>query len=189
MSNLPISPPSGGLVTSAGRVAHDVGAAALLGGNLFARVAMHPALRRVSEPTERGRVTNDAWRRYGTVNGAALAAVIGGWLLARSDEGGSGDPLALARDVAVVAVTVTGVASAIEGVRFNASEPDGAVSLKDGNVATQEAKPRERRMKRVLRVLGAASLAADLALVGLDAALAARASTQRPPLRRILPGR
>jgi hypothetical protein len=61
--------PRSDLVSSAGRAAHDVGAAALLGGNLFGRVAMHPALREVSQPRERGSVTNRAWRRYGLVTG------------------------------------------------------------------------------------------------------------------------
>jgi len=30
-------------ISSAGRAAHDIGLAAILGGNLFARVGMHPA--------------------------------------------------------------------------------------------------------------------------------------------------
>ena len=58
---------------------HDVGVGAIVGGNLFARVGMHPALREVSDPRQRGSVTNTAWRRYGTVNGLGLAAILTGW--------------------------------------------------------------------------------------------------------------
>src|SRR4051812_12656747 len=92
----------------AAQTAGDVGLAALFGGNLFGRLAMHPALEGVCGPEERGQVVNAAWRRYGTVNSLALAAVIGSWLSARDDASG---PLARAKDAAVGAVTVTGVAS------------------------------------------------------------------------------
>src|SRR5579875_1758410 len=68
----------------AGQLAQDSALAALIGGNLFGRVAMHPALRDVSDHAERGKVLNHAWRRYGTVNSLALAGVIAGWVSARS---------------------------------------------------------------------------------------------------------
>ena len=69
-------------VSSLGRAAHDAGLGALLGGNLYGRVALHSALEDVSESSERGRVLNRAWRRYGWVNSASLLAV-GGWAGAR----------------------------------------------------------------------------------------------------------
>src|SRR4051812_49527044 len=102
---------------AAARAAHDVGLAALFGGNLFGRLAMHPALEGVCGPEERGKVVNAAWRRYGTVNSISLAAVVAGWLEQR---GGQTGALALARDVAVGAVAVARVASAVEGVRVGA---------------------------------------------------------------------
>src|ERR1700735_69557 len=110
--------------SGAGRALHDLCAAALCGGNLFARVGMHPALASITAPRERGAVVNRAWRRYGSVNSASLAAVLGGWALARSDEASdrmlsdSERKLALAKDCAVGAVAVTGVASAVCGVLF-----------------------------------------------------------------------
>lgn len=70
---------SSDLAASAARAAHDVGVAALIGGNLFARVAMHPSLREIGDESERGKVLNRSWQRYGRVNGAALAAIVGGW--------------------------------------------------------------------------------------------------------------
>src|SRR3954462_458611 len=101
---------------SAARAAEQVGQAALLGGNLFGRVAMHPAVEGVCTPEDRGKVVNDAWRRYGTVNSVSLAAVVAGWLVSRDQVGDR--RLALAQDVAVGAVTLTGIASAVAGVRF-----------------------------------------------------------------------
>jgi hypothetical protein len=183
--------PRSDLISSVGRAAHDVGAAALLGGNLFGRVAMHPALREVSQPRERGSVTNRAWRRYGLVNGVSLAAIIAGWVAARADEASDRmlspreRALARAKDVAVGAVAVTGIASAIEGMRFNRAEPNGAVALTDGSTTAPEATANETRTKRTLNTLGAANLTAEVALVAINSALA-QTNFRRPPLRRLL---
>src|SRR4051794_35655497 len=108
-------------ISSAGRAAHDVGLAAMLGGNLFGRVAMNPALGRVSDPRERGEVVNTAWRRYGTVNSLGLAAVLAGWYGARATEtqprflNSRERSLAKAKDVAVGAVALTGGAGPAGG--------------------------------------------------------------------------
>jgi hypothetical protein len=67
--------PSSDLVSQAGRAAHELGMAALLGGNLFGRLALHPSVDRISDPAERGEVVNAAWRRYGTINPIGLVAV------------------------------------------------------------------------------------------------------------------
>jgi hypothetical protein len=177
--------------SSAGRALHDLGAAALFGGNLFARVGMHPALASVTAPRERGAVVNRAWRRYGTVNSASLAAVLGGWALARSDEtsdrmlSDSERRLALAKDYAVAAVAISGIASGVSGVLFARMEPDGAVELEDGSDPMPDTPEREARAKRALNALGAVELASTGALVAINAALS-QAGFRRPPVRRLL---
>jgi len=179
------------LVSSLARAAHDAGLAALLGGNLFGRWAMHPALVEVSDERERGKVVNHAWRRYGTVNSLGLAAVVAGWLGARAGETQNRwlSPrerlLARAKDVTVLAVAVTGVASAVEGVRFGRMAPEGAVPLRDGNEPAPDTPPEAARAKRVLKSLGRASAVTQLALLGIEAALA-QAGYRRPPARRFL---
>src|SRR5215468_8009350 len=80
MPTIPAPPQS---LSQAGRAAHDLGLAGLLGGTLFGRTALHPAVAAISDPRERGEVVNDAWRRYGTVNSLSLAAVVAGWASAR----------------------------------------------------------------------------------------------------------
>jgi hypothetical protein len=166
----------------------------MLGGNLFARVAMHPAMREVSDTRERGKVVNRAWGRYGTVNTLALLAVLAGWLGARAGEARPGmlsrreQRLAAAKDAAVAAVAVTGVAAGIEGMRFARAEPEGAVPLETGSRTAPEAPRREATMKRALDALGRANLAATVALVGINSALA-QANFRRPPLRRLLASR
>jgi hypothetical protein len=187
----PISAPSVPL-SQVGRAAHDIGLAGLLGGNLFGRVALHPSVTAISDRSERGRVVNAAWRRYGVINALSLAAVISGWAGARADEAADRrlDPterrLARAKDVLVGLVGVTGVATAAQGIAFSRTAPDGAVPLADGDRAAPEATERSKRAKRRVNALGAASLAADAALVVVNAALEQR-QHRRPALRRRIP--
>ncbi len=178
-------------ISSAGRAAHDVGLGALIGANLFAQVGWHPALREVSDERERGKVTNRAWRRYGIVNGVALGAIVVGWLGARAEEAKPSmlsdreRKLAVGKDVAVGAVALTGIASAIEGLRFNNLAKDGAVPLRDGDQASGHASQEARTVKRSLFVLGRAHLASAIALASVNAALG-QANFRRPPARRLL---
>lgn len=178
-------------ISSAGRAAHDVGLGALIGGNLFARVGMHPAVGQIGDERERGKVVNEAWRRYGTVNGLALAAVVGGWAGARADEARPSGlsarerPLALAKDVAVGLVAVTGIAAGLEGMRFGKMEPGGAVPLEDGDHPSERATAEEQRSKRLLRTVGSCHLAAAVALAAINATLS-QTNFRRPPVRRLM---
>src|SRR3954469_11939325 len=175
-----------------GRAAHDLGLAGLLGGNLFGRLALHPSVTEISDPAERGKLVNAAWRRYGTVNSLSLLAVAGGWIGARADEARDGKlsdterRLARAKDALVGVVAVTGLATAVQGVRFARAAPGGAVPLADGDHAAPGASVQARRAKQRLNVLGAASLGAEVALVAVNSALA-QEGFRRPPARRLIP--
>jgi hypothetical protein len=184
--------PSSDVVSQAGRAAHQLGLAALLGGNLFGRLALHPSVARISDPRERGAVVNAAWRRYGTINSIGLVAMAGGWAGARAEEArgpakltGTERALARVKDGLVATVVATGVLTAIEGVRFSRQAPDGAVPLQDGSHPAPNTPERAARMKRTLNVLGAAAIGAEAALVAVDAALA-QENFRRSPLRRRL---
>jgi hypothetical protein len=146
------------MTAAVSRAAQDVGIALLLGGNVFGRRAMHPALEWVSSASERGKVTNEAWRRYGVFNSLGLAGVVGGWALERSGRPGP-------RDAAVALVAVTGVASAVEGVRFARSAPGGGVPMQSGSEPSAEASSGAAQSKRLLNALGQASALAELALI------------------------
>jgi hypothetical protein len=178
-------------ISSAGRAAHDISLGALIGGNLFARAAMHPALSLVSDPRERGRVVNSAWQRYGVVNSLALASLVGGWVPARLGEARPSllsareRPLAVGKDLAMCAVAVTGIAAGLEGMRFARMESGGAVPLADGSTPAPEASEREAKAKRRLNVLGTAHLVSALALAAVNATLG-QANFRRPPKRRVL---
>ncbi len=178
-------------VSSAGRAAHDLALAALIGGNLFGRVAMHPALEDVGDKTQRGRVLNRAWRRYGTINSLALATVVAGWVPARLNEtrprwlSPRERRLARAKDVAMGAVVLTGLASAAGGVGFAQQAPNGAVPMNSGTDPAPEASRRAARLKRAVNTLGALNLVAEVTLLATNAALA-QTGFRRPPLRRVL---
>jgi hypothetical protein len=189
---MPSIPAPGVPLSQVGRAAHDIGLAGLLGGNLFARFALHPSVTEVSDKTQRGRLINAAWRRYGTVNSLGLLAVLSGWAGARANEAAPSrlSPaerrLALAKDALVGVVAVTGVASGVEGMRFARQAPGGAVPLDDGDRTAPEASDTQRRLKQRLNALGLASLVAELGLVGVNAALNQQ-GFRRPPRRRALP--
>ena len=181
-------------LSQVGRAAHDLGLAGLLGGSLFGRMALHPAVTSISDPRERGEVVNAAWRRYGLVNSLGLAAVTAGWAGARAAEARDRNlsdrerALARVKDGLVATVFATGVATAIEGVRFSRQAPGGAVPLTDGDHAAPDASPSAAGLKRRLNVLGLVTLGAEAGLVAVNAALG-QEGFRRPPRRRLLPQR
>lgn len=187
--------PSSDTASGLGRALHDLGLAGLLGGQLFGRIAMHPAVEAISEPRERGEVVNAAWRRYGVINGLGLSAVTIGWAVARRGEVrdrnlvGAERKLARAKDGLVGALLLCGTATAFEGVRFSRAAPDGAVPLRDGDHTTADATRPARRMKQRLNVLGATTIAIELALVTVTAALGQVGFRHSPVRRRLNPFR
>ena len=169
-------------IPRAARAAHDLALAALIGGNLFGRVAMHPALTDVSDSSERGRVLNRAWRRYGTVNSLALLTLVGGWLEERRLEtparrrwprrqSNDEQLRRRIRDGAMGAVVITGLASALGGVGFAQQAPKGAVPMRSGRTPSPEASQRAAALKKAVNTLGALNLVSELALVAADSAL------------------
>jgi len=182
--------PSSDVLSQAGRAAHELGIAARLGGHLFGRLALHPAVTRISDPRERGEVVNAAWRRYGTVSSVGLAAVTAGWAGARAQDArgaarltGRERVLARIKDGLVGTVVVTGAISALEGVRFARQAPGGAVPLQDGSTPAATASAQAARLKRTLNLLGGVAIGAEAALVAVNAALA-QENFRRAPLRR-----
>ncbi len=177
-------------VSQLGRAASQIGMAGLLGGTLFGRLALHPAVTEISDHRERGKVVNAAWRRYGVINSVSLVAVVGGWLGARADEARDANlsarerRLARAKDGLVAACTVTGLATMVEGIRFSRMAPGGGVPLSDGDHTAPGATDAQAVAKRRLNNLGRASLVADLGLVAVDAALS-QENFRRPPARRL----
>jgi hypothetical protein len=177
-------------ISTAGRSAEDLALGALIGGNLFGRVAMHPALTDVSDQAERGKVLNRAWRRYGNVESLALATLVAQWLPARRNRRSRcprEQRLVLAKDVALGTLVVTGLATAAGGVGFAQQAPGGAVPMKSGFDTSPETPARAATMKHIVNALSAINLAAGVAVVAVDSALT-QAHIRQAPLRKLLRG-
>ena len=137
---------------------------------------------------------NAAWRRYGAVNSLCAGRRrerLGG----RTGRRGARRPpvaverrLARAKDVLVGFVALTGVASAVQGMRLAREAPHGAVPLRDGDHTAPEATADQTSIKRSLNALGTASLAGELALVGRQRGAHAARAIAAAPLRRMVPG-
>jgi hypothetical protein len=177
-------------LSAVGRAWHDVGVGTLVGANLFAQVGWHPALRAVSDEHERGKVTNDAWRRYGAVNAFALLGIVGGWLGARAFEAQPDKltererKIAVAKDALTGVIATSGLASAVLGTRFYRMGEEGAVPLRDGGHPSGHASAEAARTKRVLSALSRVQLASALTLGFVQAGMA-QVNYRRPPLKRV----
>src|SRR3954454_22130549 len=132
MTTIPAPPKT---MSQVGRAAQDLGLAGLLGGTLFGRMALHPAVASISDPRERGEVVNAAWRRYGTINSLSLGAVVVGWAGALAAEAADRTlppaerRLARAKDAFVGVLVVSGLAGVLKAGRCSRSAPHGAVPL------------------------------------------------------------
>ncbi len=148
-------------LSEAGRAAHDIGLAGLLGGSLYGRLALRPAA------TERGRA---AWRRYGFINSLSLAAVLSGWFGSRlngADHRRSAGERRLAslKDILLALAAVVGLATAVEGLRFARIAPEDELAAPDTDAEEPRAK---RRITRLMTI----NLGCGVALVAVHAALA-----------------
>jgi uncharacterized membrane protein len=171
------------------RALHDVGLAAWLGGSLYGKFALNPAVQAIDKKTERGKVVNAAWNGYNVVNALSLGAVTVGWLGARFTEARPQNlsdterALALAKDGLVVTVVITGVLSGIQGGRLAKQAPEGAVPIESGTVAAPETPPEAAKIQRSLGLFGNLNLISGVALAVVNAILS-QINYSRPPARR-----
>ena len=168
------------------QVGQDVALAALIGGNLFGRTAMHPALSEISDVRSAARCSTAP----GAATGRSTRPRSPRWSAAgRRPPGRDRAPLLVpaagaligAKDVAVGAVVVTGLASAAGGVGFAQQAPDGAVPMDSGTETAAETPPRAAALKRSINILGGLNLAAEVSLIAVDALL--DRSVSRGPAR------
>lgn len=113
-------------LSSTAWMVHDLGLAATIGGTLFGRFALQPALHQISRPEERDLVSAAAWRRFSWINLLSHAAFAVPWYVGRSMVSGKSvsrraRPLVIVKDLLVGVSVVTGVASVVLGRRLAAS--------------------------------------------------------------------
>ena len=159
-------------LSSAAWVAHDVGLAAAIGGQLYGTNAMHPALKRIPDPDQRDQVADIAWRRFSWWNLAAHAVVAATWIAGRTmltgrEAGKHARRLTIAKDALVGIAVATGIGTVVLGriLGRKARHLQGPQHLRVGAAL-------ERLCKRVADV----NLIANLGALGTTAVLAMEAS-------------
>jgi hypothetical protein len=170
-------------LSSAAWIAHDVGLAAAIGGTMFGREALQPALHEISDRKERDQVSDTAWRRFSWINLAGHAVVAATWFFGRSLlSGRSVSPtarrLTVAKDVLVVASLATGLASIILGRVLGSRVTERRGSGEEAGESGAE--PGTQKLRNVVSVLGMANLAANVGIAGVTTALSVEASQSLP---------
>lgn len=168
-------------LSSAGWIAHDVGLATSIGGAMFGRWALEPALHDVSSPRERDGVSEVAWRRFSWLNLAAHVAFAVPWFVGRSmlsgrEVGARGRALTRTKDMLVGASLITGVATMIIGRILGKRVRRGAgpEQARAGD-ARREASA-SPKLERTVGLLGFGNLLATLGVAAVTALLAMEAS-------------
>ena len=156
-------------LSSAAWIAHDVGLATAIGGTLFGREALHPALREgIDDQEDRDRVADLAWRKFSWVNLAAHGAMAATWFAGRALLSGRevnrlSRPLTVAKDALIVGSLATGIASIVLGRAL------GRRVRRDATLADRE---RTETLRRAVGATGLVNLAANVGILGVTAALA-----------------
>jgi len=170
---------------------HDVGLAAWLGGAMFGKFGLNPAVAGISDKSERGKVANLAWNGYNVVNSVGLGTAAAGSFAARSTELNGGRltdterTLFRVQDVLMAGAVVTGIANFVQGGRLAKQAPGGAVPVETGTKPAPETPPEAARIQRSLEVLGNVNILTGVALVAVNA-IQSRLAVSRPPVKRAL---
>lgn len=162
-------------LSSSAWIAHDLGLATAVGGTMFGRLALAPALREISGK-QRDTVSDTAWRRFSWINLAAHGLVAATWFAGRAMLSGreatkTSRQLTLVKDGFVVASLATGIASVILGRMLGKR-------LRERESVTEEKDVKD--LRRTVGALGIANLAANAGVAALTTALAMEGSKSVP---------
>jgi len=171
-------------LSSAAWMVHNVGLATAIGGTLFGREALEPALHEITDRSERDHVSTVAWRRFSWVNLASHAAVAATWFVGRSMLSGrsvsnTGRGLTMAKDALIVASLATGLASTILG-RILGARTENHSGLIKSNGESETSSSDNQRLRRAVSTLGVANMIANIGIVGVTTALSMEASQSLP---------
>jgi hypothetical protein len=158
-------------------VLHDLGLATSVGGTVFGKTGLHPAIRSIDSKLERGLVTSEAWKGFSPINLLSHIAVVLTWLTGRSALTGrivDRDTRRLVRvkDRLIAAYLGTGLASTATGYALSRSRDGSPPSIEAGGTPADTTPPEARGLQRASDILGYANLCAGAALIGITAVLA-----------------
>lgn len=167
-------------LTTAAWVAHDIGTAVGVGGALFGRIALEPSVRNIQDREDRGKVVNDAWRRFGVVQLSAYGVMAASWLAGRLKLGGravseTARPLVIAKDICVGATLASAIGAALAGRKLAEQRAGGAIPMNREGEPGAEAPPAAKRLGRITDAFGLVNLFSGFGVVALTTILAMQA--------------
>jgi hypothetical protein len=173
-------------LTTAAWIAHDLGLAASIGGVLFGRTALDPALRLIEDPSERDAVNDAAWSRYGKVTLASHVAIAAPWVVGRFMRSGrevssTARSLTRTKDILVGVSFVSCIASAILGSMVSKRRSSRDVGPEEARARGSNGhgdgeKQRKVAIDRTLDVVSLINTAANVGIAGVTTALAMEGS-------------
>ena len=163
-------------LSTAAWTAHEIGLATAVGGNMFGRAALQPALREIEDPEDRDRVSAEAWRRFSWLNLAAHGVLAATWFAGRTmlsgrEVSGTARTLTRIKDGLVVASLATGIASHVVGSAVGdrvRDESKGEGVISEANRTWRK----DGAERRAVRTLGLMNLLANVAILGITTVLA-----------------
>jgi hypothetical protein len=165
-------------LSTAAWAAHDVGLAAAIGGTLFGRAALQPALHEIASADERDRVSADAWQRFSFVNLIAHGTMAATWFIGRKmlsgrEVTGTARTLTKVKDGLIVASLITGIGSMLFGKKLGARSAKGLgpAEVRDRAAIGSEG-TKTRALQRTAGVLGMANLATNIGIMAVTTVLA-----------------
>ena len=174
-------------LSTAAWIAHNLGLASAIGGSLFGRIALDPALRRIREPRQRDDVNQDAWSRYGRVMLASHVAIAAPWIVGRAMRSGrevsaTARSLTRTKDVLVGVSLATVAASAILGKVMSRRQETKGVGPEEARHegARDEGGRSQVAIDRALDVVDLVNLAANVGIGGVTTALSMEAGQSVP---------
>src|SRR5215510_253475 len=166
--------PSMTALSTAAWTAHEIGLATAVGGTVFGRAALQPALRDIADPEDRNSVSTGAWRRFSWLNLAAHGVVAATWFTGRSmlsgrEVSGMARTLTRIKDGLVIASLATGIGSFFLRRKLDerSRDVDGENVISETNRANRERGAARRAVKSVRR----ANLVANIAILGITTML------------------
>lgn len=165
-------------LSTAAWVAHDLGLATGIGGALFGRVGMQPAVRAISDKSERAMVVSQAWTNFSKYQMAGLGLMGVTWLVGRTflsgrEIGRYPRAMVIAKDALVLGTLGTAIGAAIAGRKL-ASREKQSVGLFDP-LALPEDVNKEAKLRRTSSTLGIANLILGAGVLAITTILAQQA--------------
>lgn len=158
------------------KIAHEISLAVWLGGTVFGKFVLNPAVAVLADESDRGKVLNNAWSRYKLVNALASGVSVLSWISGvRPNTDEVPDDVRLAVTVkdsllGLAAVSSLGVGAI--GARFASRAPEGAVPVRSGTRPSLRTPPRGGAQDQaLLGSLDNVEILALLGVIGLTAAL------------------